>query len=708
VIDWEKELNEEQIEAVKHIEGPLLVLAGAGSGKTRVITYRISYLIYEFGISPQSIMAITFTNKAANEMKERIKSLLSIEESPWVRTFHSTCVYILKSFGEHIGISRDFIICDEQDRKSIVKNIIEEQNLKEKVEVGGAIAYISKKKNELILPEELEPPENYIGAILQRIYKDYQKFLRENNLLDFDDLLLYTVKLWQTNKDVLSHYQDKWHYIMIDEYQDTNGVQYLFTKLLASKYRNICVVGDDDQSIYGFRGSDVRKILNFTKDFQEAKVIKLQKNYRSTKRILEVANAIISNNQHRLKKRLYTENEVGEKIYLYRATIPQDEAVWVETKIEELVANGYQYSEIAILYRTNSQSRVLEEELRRNSIPYRIFGGIRFYERKEIKDILSLLRLVVNPKDELSLKRILLLLPRIGKKTVEKIVEYAKTNQITFIDALIHSKQAGISDRIVKGLTNIGLVLKDLNESYHNSKPSTILKLALQETNLTEYIAKDNEGLNEDRLSNIDEFFRDVMEYEMDNPSSNLKEFLDEITIRTSIDEKEDSEDSVSLMTIHNAKGLEFRAVFCVGLVDGILPHKLSLMSVYEEEEERRLFYVAITRAKERLFLSYPERNISYGGEEEYEPSRFLNELPYEHILPINLNPISYEEKKPTSFTEYAKKQGETLEVGKLVYHDKFGRGIVEKVSKNKIEIRFFQFGKKKLHPKYAKIKLLN
>ena len=622
-------LNNEQREAVFCTEGPLLMLAGAGSGKTRSLTHRIAYLIEEKGVAPWNILAITFTNKAAQEMRERVDALVGYgSEDIWISTFHATCSRILRRHIDLLGYDRNFTIYDASDQKSLMKEVLKEMKIDTKqFPERSVMSEISSAKNEYKSPLDYrnEYGSNFRNQRIADIYEHYQKRLKENNALDFDDLLVKMVDLFQTNPDVLEHYQDRFQYIMVDEYQDTNTVQFLLVSLLAKKYRNLCVVGDDDQSIYKFRGANIYNILNFEKVFPDAQVIRLEQNYRSTQNILNAANGVIANNKGRKEKTLWTENQKGDLVHFKQYDTEYDEADGVVSRINFLAMRGVQYKDMAILYRTNAQSRIFEEKLKQKNIPYAIVRGISFYDRKEIKDLMSYLKVVDSGMDDLSVKRIINVPKRgIGQTTINRLQEFAILNQMSFLDAVFNADEIPEVARALAKLHKFADMIEEFREYASEHEISELLEHILD---VTQYRAElEAEGTDESisRLEDIEELFNDIAYYEEEEENPNLRDFLaekDMYTLNAGIDNLEDENNKVLLMTLHNAKGLEFNNVFLGGMEEGVFPGFGAMMSGDESEieEERRLCYVGITRAKERLFLSAAKRRM-LRGQTQYNP----------------------------------------------------------------------------------------
>lgn len=652
-------LNKQQYEAVTHVDGPLLVIAGAGSGKTRVLTHRIAYLISEKGIKPWNILAITFTNKAAKEMKERIINLFdeSIAKDMWVGTFHSMCVRILRREIDKIGFRSDFLIFDTSDSQTVIKECIKELNIDEKSFPDKyLLSEISKAKNELINPARYENrySSDYRLSKVAKVYKLYQEKLKKDNAVDFDDIINLTIDILKGYPDTLKYYQEKFKYVLVDEYQDTNKAQDMLVSLLVQESQNICVVGDDQQSIYKFRGANIENILSFEKRFENVKVVKLEQNYRSTKSILAVANEVIKNNDGNVKKNLWTENDEGNKPRVYRGGNEYDEANFVISEINHLKREEYyKYSDFTILYRTNAQSRVFEEVLLREGIPYKVLGGQKFYERKEIKDIIAYLRLVANTSDNVSLKRIINEPKRgIGKVTLEGIEKIANENEISmfnvieeadkYLDAKVGAKLKGFVEIIheaQKDITSIeALTLKLLDKSGYMK--------ALEDEKTTEA---------ETRIENLGEFLNVVIGFENENADNSLTAFLENLALVTDLDSVNESEENVLLMTLHTAKGLEFPVVFMVGMEDGLFPSIRSISEDAELEEERRLCYVGITRAREYLFLTCAKSRKIFGSTSYSMPSRFLSEIPtnlVEGDIKQEKNPNAYRLEKEDAFFE--------------------------------------------------------
>lgn len=629
-------LNDMQQMAVFHTEGPLLILAGAGSGKTRVLTHRIAYLMEEKHVSPYNIMAITFTNKAAAEMRNRVNKIVGFgAEQVWVSTFHSACVRILRRYIDRIGYSTDFTIYDTDDQKRLMKNVIKDLNLDSKIyKENGMLNKISDFKNKLMTTGDVSSmaKRDFRMLNVSKIYDNYQEALKNNNALDFDDLIMKTVQLFTKCPEVLESYQDRLRYIMVDEYQDTNAAQFAFVKLLAQKHQNLCVVGDDDQSIYKFRGADITNILQFEKYFPNARVIKLEQNYRSTKNILEAANAVIHNNEGRKDKTLWSDNEKGDKIDLYQAEDGYSEAEMVASTIKENVDNGRSdYSDYAILYRTNNQSRVLEEKLMMKNIPYKIIGGQNFYQRKEIKDIIAYLRVISNPTDDIAVERIINVPKRgIGATTVDKVKDYARAYGMDLYEALMDVENIpGLSRAAVKIKKFTNLIEGYKKDEYYG-EIEKLTKDILDDTGYVSELEAENTDEANGRIENIDELVSKIVEYQENAEDPVLSEFLEEVALVSEIDNLSEDSSYVVLMTVHSAKGLEFPYVFLCGMEDGLFPGYMSIMSGDNEEleEERRLCYVAITRAMKKLTISYAKKRMVRGEMQYNIVSRFVKEVP--------------------------------------------------------------------------------
>lgn len=735
-------LNPPQKDAVFHTEGPLLILAGAGSGKTRVLTHRIACLMEEKGVNPWNILAITFTNKAAQEMRERVDKLVGMgAESIWVSTFHSACVRILRRHIDFLGFDNHFAIYDTEDQKTVIKEVCRRLNIDTKIyKERTLMAKISHAKDELISPEEMElnAGGDFNEKKIAAVYKEYQATLRKNNALDFDDLIVKTVELFQNCPDVLEYYQERFQYIMVDEYQDTNTAQFKFVSLLASKYQNLCVVGDDDQSIYKFRGANIGNILGFEKAFPGAKVIRLEQNYRSTENILEAANRVIENNTERKPKRLWTENGAGDKVHFRQFLNGFEEAEYVVGEITKARRNGdCNYKDCAVLYRTNAQSRLFEEKFLLANVPYKIVGGINFYARKEIKDLLCYLKTVSNAKDDVAVRRILNVPKRgIGAATVSKVQDYAEYMQVSFYDAL----------RVAEEIPSIGRSLSKINgfvdfiQSLRSKEEVYTVRELLEEViRLTGYVdelrAEDTEEAKA-RIENIDELISKTEMYQetmkAQNEPATLSGFLEEIALVADIDSVDPNQDYVLLMTLHSAKGLEFPKVFLTGMEDGIFPGYMTISSgdLSDLEEERRLCYVGITRAMKELTLTCAQQRMIRGETQFNRVSRFVREIPrelvdlghtvqekkprLEDIAPKNNSYMQMKmafHAKPFQPKEFKVTKAEALdyEVGDTVRHVKFGVGIVKNITEGgrdyEVTVDFDRFGVKKMFAGFAKLK---
>lgn len=628
-------LNPEQLKAVKHSEGPLLIMAGAGSGKTSVLTRRMAYLMIEKDIAPWNILAITFTNKAAKEMRERLSGLTGpLAEDMWVSTFHSMCVRILRRDIDRIGISRNFSILDTTDQLSVIKHILKEQNIDvKKFTPRSILGKISSAKNDLkTAADYAKAAAGPFEEVVRDVYKEYEKRLLKNQALDFDDLIMTTIHLFQQVPESLSYYQKKFQYIHVDEYQDTNRAQYLLVRMLADRFKNLCVVGDSDQSIYRWRGADIHNILSFEEDYPNATVIMLEQNYRSTKKILDAANHVIENNPRRKPKNLWTENADGEKIAYYQGGTEHDEGFYVAGKMSELSKDGFRYSDMAVLYRTNAQSRVIEETLIKSNIPYKMVGSIKFYDRKEIKDILGYLRLIANPDDDISLARVVNEPKRgIGASSMDKLADYALREDLSLIQAIEEIEQTGVSKRAAKALGEFAGLIGNWSKMQEFLSVTDLVEDVLDKTGYRQILKDERTIEAQSRLENIDEFLSVTKEFEENHDDKSLVSFLTELALDADIDKEDDAgqnEDAVTLMTLHAAKGLEFPVVFLIGMEEGIFPHVRALDDEEEMEEERRLAYVGITRAKQRLFLTSAKMRTLFGRTNMNLESRFISEIP--------------------------------------------------------------------------------
>ena len=674
-------LNDKQKEAVINTMGPMLVLAGAGSGKTKVLTTKIAYLIEEKGIDPTNILAITFTNKAANEMKERVQNMLGINSNMiQISTFHSFGLSIIKRHYEKLGFKSNFTIIDSDDSLSTIKRILKDMNLDPKFFNPKTIRNkISSAKNELMMPVDLDKfTNNEIDEVTVKVYTEYQNKLKVNNSLDFDDLLMLPIVLFNENKEILSYYQERFKYILIDEYQDTNQVQYILTKMLSAKYKNICVVGDPDQSIYGFRGSNYRNILNFEKDYKNTKVILLEQNYRSTKNILNAANDIIKNNKNRKEKALWTDNNTGDKIKYKRCDDEKDEANYVVSSVKKLMNDNVALEDIAVLYRTNAQSRNIEEAFLRENIPYKVVGSFYFYNRKEIKDLISYLKLIYNPSDDISLTRIINVPKRgIGLKTMENLTTKANILNESMFNTIDSGKELEFKKLILE--------LQQMSEELSLTE---LVDLVLDKTGIRKELELEDTIESHGRLENLEEFKSITKNFENQYGVVSLSEFLDEISLVSDVEEHKNRTDVVTLMTVHSAKGLEFNHVFIIGLEEGIFPHSMCLYSNNEVEEERRLCYVAVTRAKEKLTILNTKKRLLYGQDSYNPPSRFIGEINDEYLdkEEMKLNSTSKLSKifKSSNINQY-----EEYTPGEKVIHDKYGEGVIISVDKSILTIAF-------------------
>ncbi|WP_027626740.1 DNA helicase PcrA [Clostridium lundense] len=632
-MDLTKLLNKEQYEAATTVEGPLLILAGAGSGKTRVLTYRIANLIKNLNVYPSQILAITFTNKAANEMKERVRNIVGNEaDGMWISTFHSSCVRILRREAEKLGYNKNFAIYDSYDQKTLVKTCIKELNINDKdFDERYMLNKIGEAKDNLVSPEEFKKKHenNFKLNKVADLYLLYQKKLKSSNALDFDDLIYKTVELFKKNPEILEFYQRKFKYIMVDEYQDTNRSQYELVRLLADAHKNICVVGDDDQCIYAWRGADIRNILDFEKDYPNANIIKLEENYRSKANILNAANEVIKNNCNRKSKVLRTNNGLGEKIKIYRAYSDVDEAQFVASEINKIIKEESKcYKDFAILYRTNAQSRIFEESFMRNNIPYKIVGGLRFYDRKEIKDIMAYLKLINNPLDDISLKRIINVPKRgIGDSTLDKIQDFASSMEECVYSVLLDVDNIGLSGRATSSINKFVSLINSFIRKKDEVTVSKLIEEILQSTGYLAELQKTNDIEDLSRIENLKELVSAAVDFESYSEDKSLSAFLEQVTLVSDIDNFDEEAETVVLMTVHSAKGLEFPVVFMAGMENGIFPGVQSLDNEEEMEESRRLCYVGITRAKEKLYMTSAERRIMFGRTVAYEQSYFVNEI---------------------------------------------------------------------------------
>lgn len=725
-------LNDMQRKAVFQTEGPVLILAGAGSGKTRVLTHRIAYLIEEKGINPWNIMAITFTNKAASEMRERVDNLVGFgSESIWVSTFHSTCVRFLRRYIDRLGYDTNFSIYDTDDQKSVMKEVCKKLDVDTKIyKERNLLSAISKAKNEMILPDEFEANAggDYGLKKVAAVYREYQRRLKSNNALDFDDLLVKTVELLENNPDVLEYYQERFRYIMVDEYQDTNTVQFKFISLLARKYRNLCVVGDDDQSIYKFRGANIRNIWDFEKVYSEAEVIKLEQNYRSTQNILDAANNVIRNNSQRKDKSLWTDNGTGEKIDFHQFDSAYEEAEYITYDIAKRVREGvHNYNNCAILYRTNAQSRIFEEKFVASNIPYKIVGGVNFYARKEIKDILAYLKTIDNGKDEIAVKRIINVPKRgIGAASLGKVDDYAESQGISFYDALKQAEEVPGLGRAVSKITPFVTMIQTYRSKLPYMKLTEIVEELLEETGYVKELEAEDTDEARARIENIDELINKLTDYEEAEETPTLGGFLEEVALVADLDSLEMGNNYVVLMTMHSAKGLEFPNVYLAGMEDGIFPSYMTITSddKLEIEEERRLCYVGITRAMEKLHITCAKMRMIRGETQYNKMSRFVKEIPVElfDVQPQKEKHVPEEKAsayqqakmafrtKPVSTKQFTVTKAESLDyqVGDTVLHKTFGSGVVMDITEGgrdyEVTVEFSKVGVKKMFASFAKL----
>ena len=762
-------LNDKQYEAVTNTEGPCLVIAGAGSGKTKVLTHKIAYLIKEKDVKPWNILSITFTNKAANEMKERIVNLVGdVAADIWMGTFHSICVRILRRFIDRIGFDSSFIIFDTSDQKTLVKNCLKDLGIDDKLfNDRSVLSEISNAKNEMLTPESYAARANgdFRKEKISTVYELYQKRLKENNAIDFDDIINYTIEILQDNEDIREYYCDKFKYILVDEYQDTNKAQFMLVKILASKYKNITVVGDNDQGIYSFRGADISNILNFEKDFPGTKIIKLEQNYRCTGNILKAANAVIKNNEVKYKKELWTQNEEGNLPKVYQADNEYDEASYIVEQIEHLRREEYyKYKDFAVLYRMNTQSRAIEDILRRENIPYKIIGGLKFYERKEIKDLIAYLRLIQNHNDNLSLRRIINEPKRgIGKTSLDKIELISNDTGESMYEIIKRADEFGLN-RVFLNSREFVNTIEELSAKKDELPISELIKQVLKKSGYTKALQNENTIEAENRIENLDEFLTVAIEFEEEEVENGLREFLEGITLSSDIDELEESDDYVTLMTLHSAKGLEFPVVFLVGMEEGIFPGYKSISEPRELEEERRLCYVGITRAKEHLYLTYSKQRTIFGSTSYNQTSRFLKEIPEElldgyeeafgdttnkermfkdtdyswtygsgnskvksykmdstesKVAAASKSASNFMFRTAESFLSNLNKKSEEKKVdlsqykeGLRVFHKKFGEGTISIVEPEnddlKVDINFDKVGHKRLMAKFANLQIID
>ena len=758
-------LNDKQKEAVLATEGPCLVIAGAGSGKTKVLTHKIAYLLSEKNVKPWNILSITFTNKAANEMKQRVEKLVGeASQEMWLGTFHSICVRILRRFIDRIGFDTTFLIFDSTDQRTLVKECIKSMRLDDKLFTDRSVlSEISNGKNDMLEPKAYQVKYNgdFRKEKIGKVYELYQKKLKENNALDFDDIINYTIKILTENPDVLEYYTEKFKYVLVDEYQDTNKAQFMLVSILASKYGNITVVGDNDQGIYSFRGADITNILNFEKDFPGSKIVKLEQNYRCTGNILKAANAVIKNNENKYDKKLWTENEEGKLPCIYKAEDEYDEASYIVKQINMLKMEEYlKLSDFVILYRMNSQSRAIEDIFRRENIPYKIIGGLKFYERKEIKDIIAYLRLIFNTSDNLSLKRIINEPKRgIGKTSLDNIQDISDKTGKSMYEIIKYAEQYELN-RVKENSIQFVEVIEELRKQVNQIPISELIKLTLNNTGYVKALENENTIEAESRIQNLEEFLTVAIEFEEQMAENTLAEFLESISLTSDIDNMEESEDTVTLMTLHSAKGLEFPVVFLVGMEEGIFPGYKSIEEIKELEEERRLFYVGITRAMQYLYLTCAKRRTIFGSTSYNQMSRFLKEIPkdlldgYEEIDNEDNNSFkdsnygweygtnyagkvktykfdnvekipevkekvgAFQFRTAESFLNSLNKKASDRQVditkykeGQRIYHKKFGEGTINKIEQEgedyKLDIQFDKVGHKRLMAKFAELEII-
>lgn len=758
-------LNDKQKEAVLATEGPCLVIAGAGSGKTKVLTHKIAYLLSEKNVKPWNILSITFTNKAANEMKQRVEKLVGeASQEMWLGTFHSICVRILRRFIDRIGFDTTFLIFDSTDQRTLVKECIKSIGLDDKLFTDRSVlSEISNGKNDMLEPKAYQVKYNgdFRKEKIGEVYELYQKKLKENNALDFDDIINYTIKILTENPDVLEYYTEKFKYVLVDEYQDTNKAQFMLVSILASKYGNITVVGDNDQGIYSFRGADITNILNFEKDFPGSKIVKLEQNYRCTGNILKAANAVIKNNENKYDKKLWTENEEGKLPCIYKAEDEYDEASYIVKQINMLKMEEYlKLSDFVILYRMNSQSRAIEDIFRRENIPYKIIGGLKFYERKEIKDIIAYLRLIFNTSDNLSLKRIINEPKRgIGKTSLDNIQDISDKTGKSMYEIIKYAEQYELN-RVKANSIQFVEVIEELRKQVNQIPISELIKLTLNKTGYVKALENENTIEAESRIQNLEEFLTVAIEFEEQMAENTLAEFLESISLTSDIDNMEESEDTVTLMTLHSAKGLEFPMVFLVGMEEGIFPGYKSIGEIKELEEERRLFYVGITRAMQYLYLTCAKRRTIFGSTSYNQMSRFLKEIPkdlldgYEEIDNEDNNSFkdsnygweygtnyagkvktykfdnvekipevkekvgAFQFRTAESFLNSLNKKASDRQVditkykeGQRIYHKKFGEGTINKIEQEgedyKLDIQFDKVGHKRLMAKFAELEII-
>lgn len=754
-------LNDKQYEAVVNTDGPCLVIAGAGSGKTKVLTHKIAYLLEEKDVKPWNILAITFTNKAANEMKERVENLVGeAAKDMWIGTFHSICVKILRRFIDRIGFDHSFVIFDTSDQRTLIKECLKDLQIDDKMFTDRIVQFeISNAKNDMREPEEYEAISkgDYRKEKIASVYRLYQKRLKENNAIDFDDIINYTIKIFKENEDVLEYYTNKFNYILVDEYQDTNKSQFTLIRLLANAHGNITVVGDNDQGIYSFRGADISNILNFEKDFKGTKIIKLEQNYRCTQNILNAANSVIKNNEVKYKKKLWTENEEGSLPTFHVSDDEYDEGRYIVEEINHLRREEYyKYSDFAVLYRMNSQSRAIEEILRREDISYKIVGGLKFYERKEIKDIIAYLRLINNTSDNLALKRIINEPKRgIGRTSLDKIQAISEQTGIPMYEIIKEADQYGLA-RVYTNAQSFISVIEDLISKKDEYTITELIKHTLNETGYTKALEEENSIEAENRIENLEEFLTVAVQFEEEEAENDLSSFLEGITLSSDIDGMNEEEESVTLMTLHSAKGLEFPVVFLVGMEEGIFPGYKSIGEPKELEEERRLCYVGITRAKNNLYLTCSRQRTMFGSTSCNPVSRFVKEIPkamlegsselgnesenkfkdsnydWSYGKAGSSKVVSYKIENSNTRKEpsFAFKSAESFlaklnnkvqtsqadvskyQEGQRIYHKRFGEGNISKIEPEgddlKLDIQFDKVGHKRLMAKFANLEIID
>ncbi|QQP71467.1 DNA helicase PcrA [Carnobacterium sp. CS13] len=731
-------MNPGQKEAVAHTEGPLLIMAGAGSGKTRVLTHRIAYLIEEKGVNPWNILAITFTNKAAKEMKERVGRLLEGGNDVWVSTFHSMCVRMLRRDVDRIGYNRAFTISDPGDQQTLMKRILKERNIDpKKYNPRAILSEISNAKNELMTAEDYRKIANsFFEKMVADCYDDYQKELRRNQSVDFDDLIMLTIRLFEESPETLDYYQNKFHYIHVDEYQDTNTAQYTLVNMMAKRFKNLCVVGDADQSIYGWRGANMNNILDFEKDYPDTKLVMLEQNYRSTKFILKAANDVIANNTKRKVKKLWTDNDDGEKLTYYRGQSEGDESRYVVAKmLEEMKENNYNYGDFAVLYRTNAQSRVIEESLLKSNIPYKMVGGHKFYDRKEIRDVLAYLRLIANPEDNMSFERTVNTPKRgIGPGTIEKLRTFANQYEWSLLETALNVSITSITGKAAKELEGFAFMLRDLQKMQEYLPVTKLVEEVLERSGYLKSLEMERTLESETRVENIKEFLTVTQQFEKDSSEDkSLLTFLTDLALISDLDNiEEEPQSEVTLMTLHAAKGLEFPVVFLIGLEEGIFPLSRSMMEEDDLEEERRLAYVGITRAEQKLYITNAYSRVLYGRVQSNQASRFIREITDEVMESGNIQsaaagsfkrattvntPFRSNQAARANSTPYQAPVNNKTEsgadklgwsVGDKAVHKKWGVGTVVKVTGDannlQLDIAFKEQGIKRLLAAFAPI----